>query len=150
MVLVNDGYERFSDIFIGSVDAPEVIWSFDMRKHLVSMIRQHLGDFQDRLQQNTTAEFEYIPVPGVSYKRLHKEIFCHNYYLHNLCDEARFPNVQISEPVEVFRACLNEWKRQMIRDQGQEEDEREKARKTMGLKDGDGDRELRRAYRNVS
>lgn len=150
MVLVNDGYERFSDIFIGSMDAPEVIWSFDMRKHLVNMIRQHLGDFLDRLQQNTTAEFEYIPVPGVSYKRLHKEIFCHNYYLHNLCDESRFPNVQISEPVEVFRACLNEWKRQMIRDQSQEEDEREKARKTMGLKDGDGDRELRRAYRNVS
>jgi hypothetical protein len=150
MVLVNDGYERFSDIFVGSLDVPEVIWSFEMRKHLVSMIRQHLGDFPDRLRQNTMTEYEYIPMPGVSYKQLRGEIFCHNFYLRNLCDEAKFPNVQIAEPVEVFRACLNEWKRQMIRDQGQEEDAQEKARKIMGLQDGDSGNELRRAYRSVS
>lgn len=150
MVLVNDGYERFSDVFVGNVDAPEVIWSFEMRKHLVSMIRQHLGDFPDRLRQNTMTEFEYIPMPGVSYKQLRGEIFCHNFYLRNLCDESKFPNVQIGEPVEVFRACLNEWKKQMIRDQDQEEDAQEKARKVMGLRGGDSGNELRRSYRNVS
>ena len=150
MVLVNDGYERFSDVFVGNLDAPEVIWSFEMRKHLVSMIRQHLGDFPDRLRQNTMTEFEYIPIPGISYKQLRGEIFCHNFYLRNLCDESKFPNVQIAEPIEVFRACLNEWKKQMIRDQDQEEDAQEKARQVMGLRDGHGGNELRRAYRSVS
>ena len=150
MVLVNDGYERFSDVFVGNVDAPEVIWSFEMRKHLVSMIRQHLGDFPDRLRQNTMTEFEYIPMPGISYKQLRGEIFCHNFYLRNLCDEVKFPNVQIAEPVEVFRACLNEWKKQMIRDQDLEENAQENARKIMGLRDGDSGNELRRAYRSVS
>ena len=150
MVLVNDGYERFSDVFVGNLDAPEVIWSFEMRKHLVSMIRQHLGDFPDRLRQNTMTEFEYIPMPGISYKQLRGEIFCHNFYLRNLCDEVKFPNVQIAEPVEVFRACLNEWKKQMIRDQDLEENAQENARKIMGLRDGDSGNELRRAYRSVS
>ena len=120
-----------------------------MRKHLIEMIRQHLGDFPLRLYQNNTAEYEYCPMPGVAYKRLEKEIFCHNYYLHNLCDEARFPEWPISKPVDVFRACLQRFKDQIDRDESGEE-ALEKARAVLDLKVGDGSKELRTAYRSLA
>lgn len=88
-MLVNYGPERFTEVFVGDFDTPEVIWNFKMRQHLVEMIQQHLGDFPKRLRQNTTSKFEYCPIPGIAYKRLESEIFCHNYYLGNLCDEVR-------------------------------------------------------------
>jgi len=148
--LVNYGMERFSEVFVGNYDTPEVIWSLEMRQHLVEMIRQHLGDFPKRLWQNTTTKYEYCPIPGVAYERLKKELFCHHYYLDNLCDEVRFPNWPISDPVEVFRACLEEWKKQMSRSTIQEEDAQETARKVLGLKSGDSGSELRKAYRNLA
>lgn len=102
-VLENYGFERFAEVFVGGADTPEVIWTMNMRKHLIEMVQQHLGDFPLRLFQNNTTEYEYCPLPGVAYKRLEKEIFCHNYYLENLCDEERFPDWPVAEPVEVFR-----------------------------------------------
>lgn len=149
-VLVNYGVERFTEIFVGNYDTPEVIWNLEMRKHLVEMIRQHLGDFPKRLWQNTTARYEYCPIPGIAYQRLEKEIFCHNYYLNNLCDEARFPEWPIAEPVEVFRACLEEWKLQLRRDAHKEEDAQEEARIVLSLKSGDGSKELRKSYRSLA
>jgi len=149
-VLVNYGVERFTEIFVGNYDTPEVIWNLEMRKHLVEMIRQHLGDFPKRLWQNTTSRYEYCPIPGIAYRRLEREIFCHNYYLHNLCDEIRFPNWPIAEPVEVFRACLEEWKLQLRRDAVKEEDAQEEARIVLNLKSGDGSKELRKSYRSLA
>ena len=146
-MLVNYGPDKFTEVFVGNFDTPEVIWNFEMRKHLIEMIRQHLGDFPKRLWQNTTTRYEFCPLPGVSYKRLEKEIFCHNYYLNNLCDEKRFPDWPIAEPVEVFRACLEELKKQMTRDETEEEVALEDARKVLNLKTGDGSKELRKAYR---
>lgn len=149
-MLVNYGADRFTEVFVGNFDTPEVIWSFEMRKHLIEMIRQHLGDFPKRLWQNTTTQYEFCPLPGVSYKRLEKEIFCHNYYLNNLCDEKRFPDWPIAEPVEVFRACLEEMKKQLTRDETEEEVSLEAARKVLDLKSGDGSKELRKAYRSLA
>ncbi|KAL3922961.1 MAG: hypothetical protein SGILL_001924 [Bacillariaceae sp.] len=148
--LVKYGADRFNDVFVGNFDTPEVIWSLDMRKNLIEMVRQHLGDFPKRLWQNTTTQYEYCPMPGVSYKRLQKEIFCHNYYLSNLCDESRFPNWPISEPVEVFRACLEEFKKQMNRDEEEEEVALQKATQVLNLKSGDGSKELRKSYRMLA
>ena len=149
-ILVNYGVERFTEVFIGNFDTPEVIWSFDMRKHLVEMIYQHLGDFPKRLCENTTDTYKYCPMPGVAFQRLEKELFCHNYYLHNLCDEERFPDWPIAEPIEVFRACLEEWRKQMSRNQNEEEKEQENARVTLELKSGDGGDQLRKAYRALA
>jgi hypothetical protein len=149
-ILVNYGVERFTEIFVGNLDTPEVIWNLEMRKHLVEMIHQHLGDFPKRLWQNTTARYEYCPIPGIAYQRLEKELFCHNYYLKNLCNEIRFPDWPIAEPVEVFRACLEEWKLQLRRDAVKEEDAQEEARKVLSLKSGDRSKELRTAYRGLA
>lgn len=149
-LLTNYGIERFAEVFVGNADTPEAIWTFEMRKHLIEMIRQHLGDFPLRLFQNNSTEYEYCPMPGVAYKRLETEIFCHNYYLHNLCDEARFPEWPISEPVEVFRACLERFKKQLDREGSAVEESLEKARVILDLKTGDGSKELRKAYRSLA
>ncbi|MGK3739153.1 MAG: DnaJ family protein C protein 13 [Bacillariaceae sp.] len=149
-ILVNYGIERFNDVFVGYSDNPEVIWDLDMRKHLIEMVRQHLGDFPKRLWQNTTTQYEYCPMPSVAYKRLEKEIFCHNYYLKNLCDETRFPNWPISEPVEVFRSCLEEFKKQMNRNESDEEQALQESTKILNLKPGDTGKDLRKAYRMMA
>ena len=67
--------------------------------------------------------------------------------MNNLCDEKRFPDWPIAEPVEVFRACLEEFKKQMNRDETEEEHALENARKALDLEVGDGSKELRKAYR---
>ncbi|GMH66879.1 hypothetical protein TrRE_jg7825 [Triparma retinervis] len=149
-ILLNYGPERFTEVFVGDFNTPEVIWNFKMRKHLVDMVQQHLGDFPKRLWQNTCSKYEYCPIPGVSYKQLEDEIFCHNYYLSNLCDEVRFPDWPIAEPVEVLRSCLEEWKKEMKRDTVKEEDACDEARKVLGLKGGDGSSELRKSYRSLA
>ena len=149
-LLTNYGFERFAEVFVSNADTPEAIWTYDMRKHLIEMIKQHLGDFPLRLFQNNTTQYEYCPMPGVAYKRLAKEIFCHNYYLQNLCDEIRFPDWPICEPVEVFRSCLEHFKQQVNRDESMEEESLEKARRTLDLKTGDGSKELRKSYRALA
>lgn len=150
LTLVNYGYERFADVFVGNADTPEVIWTYDMRKHLIEMVNQHLGDFPLRLFQNNSTEYEYCPIPGIAYQRLENEIFCHNYYLRNLCDEVRFPDWPIAEPVEVFRACLDRFKKQLEQGSCSPEEGLERARQTLGLNEGDGSRELRQAYRRLA
>ena len=100
--------------------------------------------------QFAIASFQYCPIPGVAYKRLEREMFCHNYYLNNLCDEVRFPDWPIAEPVEVFRACLETFKNQLNRDEEAEEEALESAIKVLNLKRGDGSKELRKAYRSLA
>ena len=149
-MLTNYGVDRFAEIFVSNADTPEVIWTFEMRKHLVEMVRQHFGDFPLRLFQNTTTEYEYCPIPGVAYSRLEKELFCHNYYLHNLCDEVRFPDWPITEPVEVFRACLEQFKKKLEHNETSEEVVLDRARAVLDLKVGDGSKELRKSYRSLA
>jgi len=105
-ILSKYGADRFAEVFVGGADTPEVIWSPAMRQRLIELVRQHLGDFPLRLFQNTTTEYEYCPIPGVSYQRLDGELFCHHYYLRNLCDEVRFPDWPISEPSRCFVLAL--------------------------------------------
>ena len=50
----------------------------------------------------------------------------------------------------LLEPCLEEWKRQMNRDESEEEDAQEEARKVLNLKSGDGSKELRRAYRSLA
>lgn len=80
-----------------------------MREHLVSSVNKHLYDFRSRLREDINTKYEYSPIPLVSYFRLKKELFCHNYYLDNLCDEEKFPDWEVCEPQAVFRSCIEKW-----------------------------------------
>ena len=50
----------------------------------------HLGNFPARLAENGHAVYEYTPCPPVGYPELDAELWCHRYYLRNLCDTERF------------------------------------------------------------
>jgi hypothetical protein len=64
---------------------------------------QHLGDFPHRLSQHCHAVYEYTPPPPMSWPELSDEIWCHRYYLANLCDEERFRNWPVVEHIPLLQ-----------------------------------------------
>ena len=59
----------------------------------------HLADFSPRLSSNTRAIYSHCVIPEVQYPQLDKELFCGSFYLRHLCDEVKFPNWPIPQPV---------------------------------------------------
>lgn len=108
-VLMKHGPEQFGEVFVGNYDTPEVIWSKDMREYLRSVLLKHLGDFPARLRENCIMHYEYCPLEKVCYDRLQNEIFCHGFYLGNLCNEQKFPNWPIKDPLALLNACIELW-----------------------------------------
>ena len=80
-----------------------------MRRHMIEKIAGHLADFSPRLQSNTRALYQYCPIPIIVYPQLENELFCNIYYLKHLCDEKRFSNWEIKEPVKLLKDCLMAW-----------------------------------------
>lgn len=54
-------------------------------------------------------------MPPVTYQELRDEMWCHRYYLRNLCDEIRFPNWPIVEHVEFLQSLLVMWREELTR-----------------------------------
>jgi hypothetical protein len=108
--LENHGYEKFASIYLGEFDTPEAIWNGEMRRYMIEKIAGHLADFSPRLQSNTRAQFQYSQIPVIMYPQLENELFCSIYYLKHLCDERKFPNWNISKPVNLLKECLLAWK----------------------------------------
>ena len=54
-------------------------------------------------------------MPPVTYPELHDEMWCHRYYLRNLCDEIRFPDWPIVEHVEFLQSLLTMWREELTR-----------------------------------
>lgn len=150
-VLENYGPQRFAQVFVGDLDTPEVIWNPEMRRHLVAMVLQHLGDFPLSLKQNMQARYEYCPIPGVAYASLAREVFCHNYYLRNLCDTKRFPKWPITDPVALFKSVLEQWKLELSKKQEEGQASLDEALDVMGLTPQQlSEPELRKVYRKLA
>jgi hypothetical protein len=58
-----------------------------------------------RLRQFSLASYDFCPIPRIHYVGLNKEIYVHEYYLKNFCDEVKFPNWPVGEPL-VFLRCV--------------------------------------------
>ena len=56
-----------------------------------------------RLRQFSLASYDFCPIPRIHYVGLNKEIYVHEYYLRNFCDEAKFPNWPVGEPLVFLR-----------------------------------------------
>eukprot|EP00116_Pleurobrachia_bachei_P005495 sb/3465757/ len=110
--LENHGPAKFSEIFLGEFDTPEAIWTSEMRRTMIQKIAIHLGDFKPRLMCNTRALYQYIPIPTIGHEALDKELFCSIYYLRNLCNEEKFPDWSIDQPVKLLKDCLENWKKE--------------------------------------
>jgi DnaJ family protein C protein 13 len=54
-------------------------------------------------------------MPPVTYPELRDEMWCHRYYLRNLCDEIRFPDWPIVEHVEFLQSLLTMWREELTR-----------------------------------
>ncbi|KAK9903732.1 hypothetical protein M0R45_001012 [Rubus argutus] len=97
-VLERSGPAAFAAAMVSDSDTPEIIWTHKMRaENLIRQVLQHLGDFPQKLSQHCHFLYEYAPMPPVTYPELRDEMWCHRYYLRNLCDEIRFPNWPIVE-----------------------------------------------------
>ncbi|KAL5258298.1 hypothetical protein ACHWQZ_G008960 [Mnemiopsis leidyi] len=108
--LENHGPAKFSEIYLGEFDTPEAIWMSEMRRTMIQKIALHLGDFKPRLMCNTRALYQYMPIPTIGYEPLERELFCSIYYLRNLCNENKFPDWKIDQPVKLLKDCLEAWK----------------------------------------
>ena len=54
-------------------------------------------------------------MPPVTYPELKDEMWCHRYYLRNLCDEIRFPNWPIVEHIEFLQSLRTMWREELTR-----------------------------------
>lgn len=115
-VLERSGPTAFAAAMVSDSDTPEIIWTHKMRaEHLIRQVLQHLGDFPQKLSQHCHSLYDYAPMPPVTYPELKDEMWCHRYYLRNLCDEIRFPNWPIVEHVEFLQSLLAMWREELTR-----------------------------------
>ncbi|KAI4335805.1 hypothetical protein L6164_014414 [Bauhinia variegata] len=115
-VLERSGPAAFAAAMVSDSDTPQIIWTHKMRaENLIRQVLQHLGDFPQKLSQHCHALYEYAPMPPVTYPELRDEMWCHRYYLRNLCDEIRFPNWPIVEHVEFLQSLLVMWREELTR-----------------------------------
>ncbi|KAK6156489.1 hypothetical protein DH2020_010737 [Rehmannia glutinosa] len=112
-VLERSGPVSFAAAMVSDSDTPEIIWTHKMRAE--NIICQHLGDFPQKLSQHCHSLYDYAPMPPVTYPELKDEMWCHRYYLRNLCDEIRFPNWPIVEHVEFLQSLLVMWREELTR-----------------------------------
>ena len=160
LTLHNYGPRRFAEVFCGEFETPEVIWSPSLRALLIDLIGQHLGDFPLRLRQHPLLLYDFCPCPKVVYSALEEELFCHNFYLRLLCDEQRFPEWPVEEPVSLLYAALELYREEM-RESGPGGDdvslERDggkggfaEALQILGLEPSFEETDLRKAYRTLA
>ncbi|KAK9269493.1 hypothetical protein L1049_001268 [Liquidambar formosana] len=115
-VLERGGPAAFAAAMVSDSDTPEIIWTHKMRaENLIRQVLQHLGDFPQKLSQHCHSLYDYAPMPPVTYPELRDEMWCHRYYLRNLCDEIRFPNWPIVEHVEFLQSLLVMWREELTR-----------------------------------
>ncbi|KAG9152930.1 hypothetical protein Leryth_012550 [Lithospermum erythrorhizon] len=115
-VLERSGAAAFAAAMVSDSDTPEIIWTHKMRaENLISQVMQHLGDFPQKLSQHCHCLYDYAPMPPVTYAELKDEMWCHRYYLRNLCDEIRFPKWPIVEHVEFLQSLLLMWREELTR-----------------------------------
>ncbi|KAE9602255.1 putative DnaJ domain-containing protein [Lupinus albus] len=115
-VLERSGSAAFAAAMVSDSDTPEIIWTYKMRaENLICQVLQHLGDFPQKLSQHCHVLYDYAPMPPVTYPELRDEMWCHRYYLRNLCDEIRFPNWPIVEHLEFLQSLLVMWREELTR-----------------------------------
>ena len=106
-VLTSSGPQAFAAAMVGDSDTPELVWTHLMRaQRLVPQMHQHLGELSQRLGQHCHKVWEYVACPPMKYPELAEEMWCHRYYLRNLCDEDRFPNWPIVDHVLFLQVTL--------------------------------------------
>lgn len=143
-LLERRGADEFTRVFLGKYDTPEAIWDADMRQLMIEKISVHLGNFPLRLATNPRAVYQYVPMAPIVYSGLAREVFCHHYYLRNLCDLTRFPMWPIESEVELLGAVLRAWA--LESEKPPPKITKEEALRLLDLRSDYKEEEIRRAY----
>jgi hypothetical protein len=110
---VSSSIDSFSKIFLGDANTPAVIWTKEMRKHMYGELKEHLSRFRLLLDDDPTMLYEFEPIPPIEYDELKSEVYCHSYFLNNLCDYETFPNWIVQDPVALLRDVLDTWRNEI-------------------------------------
>ena len=103
----------FSRILLGNASTPEIIWTPSMLKTLQECLLEHLEPFRSALHLDPTLQYEFEPCPPIEYEQLNSELYCHSYFLRNLCDDKSFPDWPISDPEGVLRDIIDAWRSEL-------------------------------------
>ena len=125
-----------------------VIWNPVLRNHLVTLIEEHINDFLMLWKKDNTTTYNFLSMPSVSYDGLDDELFCHNYYLCNLCNESKYPDFSVEEPKLFFMECIETWKRLLGRSNQEYHKSVDEAFLFFGLDTSNNAKDLRMTYRN--
>ena len=69
----------------------------------------HIGPLGQKLVQNSHAVYEHVDCPPVGYPEITNEMFCHRYYLRNLCNTDRFHDWPILDHVPLLQVGFCGW-----------------------------------------
>ncbi|KAL9652253.1 hypothetical protein ABK040_011913 [Willaertia magna] len=92
---------EFTELFNSNHDNPKIIWNQDMRKHLQSCIRNHVAEFKQTLEKDTSTIYQFNPLSRVIYSQIEKELYIENYYIRNLL-KPEFRDFPITNPQQLF------------------------------------------------
>ena len=104
---------KFARTLLGNADTPEVVWTSSMRMTLRNCLMEHLAPFRESLRLDPTLQYEFEPCPPIEYEQLHAELYCHSYFLRNLCDDGRFTNWPVPDPEGVLRDIIDVWRSEL-------------------------------------
>ncbi|BBN14040.1 DnaJ homolog subfamily C member 13 [Marchantia polymorpha subsp. ruderalis] len=105
--LISEGPESFISLLKTEQDAPEVIWSDDMRKRLLEHLTNELEPYVKFRATDPMALYIHIPRSPLTYPELDESVFAAPFYLQNLLDDKRYPSYLINDPVGFFNSLLS-------------------------------------------
>ena len=97
--------------------------------------------------QFNLSRYEYRPIPKIHFGELDREVYVHEYYLRNLCDEVRFKNWPIAEPLQLLREVIERWRSEMKK--GIVDSSIQDAKKLLKL-GSTTNADLRKAYKHLA
>ena len=116
MASLVSAYVKMADVYCHAVRsaaaaAPTLFCIMTCSRVTTLQMYNHIGDLPRKLPEHNTAVYDYAACPPITYPELQDEMWCHRYYLRNLCDVERFPDWPIVDHVPFLqvRLCCEQW-----------------------------------------
>ncbi|KAF0689134.1 Aste57867_19406 [Aphanomyces stellatus] len=104
--LVRHGSKKFASVYFGTSNDPETLWSDSMRQQMLAQVDDFITSHHQDGEFTLAASEDDTSTPLVTYPEEVYALQCYQYYLHNLLDEAQFPNWPINDPAAFLRALM--------------------------------------------
>ncbi|OQR91654.1 hypothetical protein ACHHYP_04486 [Achlya hypogyna] len=105
--LVRHGATKFARVFFGTSNDPETMWNDAMRAHMTAQVREFVSNHLINGVFVLTANEDDVTTPLITYPEEVYMLQVYQYYLHNLLNEAKFPNWPINDVPAFLKALLD-------------------------------------------